>query len=884
MYSLYPGQAMSYSYRSLSESYAKFRHRLILGMLTTALLAIGVVAWKIYASYEDEQNAARVQSQTFVHAIEAHVSHSIQLADLSLIGFANIVKMLPEEKINDAGIKRAVAASQGSASNADFSILFIDASGIGVAASDNIMVHGVSFADRDYFKVHAFTQSDIGPFVGEPDLGRISKRRLFFISRRVDSAEGKFLGVIAASMDASRFSMVFASARFNEDVSVALVHKGGKVIARSPRFEQSFAISLSKTPFFKHLQKASAGTYQATSAIDHRARVYSYRTLDNLPLVVGVGISSEVWNKALKKDLLIGGMGLLMMAVIMYLSGYLALKSYSRLEGSESRYRQLYIDIQAAEDKLSRSEKRLRTITDNLPVLISYIDKDQKIQFGNGTIEAWLGIAPSKVIGLPLPEVIGAGRYAELRGDLERALAGERVEVDIETNAVGVTRYLHTTYIPDRAADGSIAGIYTLGTDVTELKRSERRVRTIADNMPALISYIDAQERYVFCNNFYRKVLGIDADGMLGKTIGEVFGSKVHAQIADKIAAALKGHRMSFEHCMEKGNARCYLQYEYIPEFDLTGQVVGFYTMVTDTTAHKEIQLKMAASEKLLRTVANHMPALISFIDVDGRFQFNNAEYEKLLSRPLSEITGRTLTEVYGEAAYAPYKPYFEKALTGQRCDFEFEATRKGLLHYFKASYVPQFDDDGKVTGVCGLLNDITSLKETEHQLNALARSDSLTGLPNRNQLHERLAEAIGRSSRSKLPMAVLFLDIDHFKAINDTLGHHGGDLVLKEFGRRLSTCVRQTDMVARLSGDEFIIVLEGLREPNESELVAAKVIEAMQDAFDIEGTHRQVTTSIGIAVRHREKTDAETMLRKADEALYLAKSAGRNTFKKLAL
>ena len=164
-----------------------------------------------------------------------------------------------------------------------------------------------------------------------------------------------------------------------------------------------------------------------------------------------------------------------------------------------------------------------------------------------------------------------------------------------------------------------------------------------------------------------------------------------------------------------------------------------------------------------------------------------------------------------------------------------------------------------------------------------LARFDSLTGLPNRNQFEEKLTEAIARSVRSKRAMAVMFLDIDHFKDINDTIGHHGGDAVLREFATRLQRCVRKTDTVSRLAGDEFTIILEGLQVDDETAVVASKIIGAMQEQFHIGNAARSVTTSIGIAVRRSDETNAEALLRRADEALYVAKSAGRNTFESVS-
>jgi diguanylate cyclase (GGDEF)-like protein len=233
---------------------------------------------------------------------------------------------------------------------------------------------------------------------------------------------------------------------------------------------------------------------------------------------------------------------------------------------------------------------------------------------------------------------------------------------------------------------------------------------------------------------------------------------------------------------------------------------------------------------------------------------------------------------VLGPEAYAQSEEQILNVLTGSAQYFERFVAR--YQRWERVSYVPDIDAQGTVAGFFSLVEDITALKQVENQLRIMVRFDSLTGLSNRLQFDEKLVEAIARSRRSERQMAVMFLDIDRFKSINDTLGHHGGDEVLREFAQRLLACVRHTDVVARLAGDEFVIILEGLHAPQEAAVVASKIIQAMAHDFQILGMMRNVTTSIGIAIRDDDEIDPEALLRRADEALYRAKAAGRNTFR----
>jgi diguanylate cyclase (GGDEF)-like protein len=168
-------------------------------------------------------------------------------------------------------------------------------------------------------------------------------------------------------------------------------------------------------------------------------------------------------------------------------------------------------------------------------------------------------------------------------------------------------------------------------------------------------------------------------------------------------------------------------------------------------------------------------------------------------------------------------------------------------------------------------------LRASEQKLQALARMDTLTGLPNRRHFNEKLDEAILRAHRNGQMVGLMFLDVDHFKRINDTLGHGGGDAVLQEFARRLSGAVRATDSVCRLAGDEFTIILENLATAAEARLVAGKILDAMRRPFDVDGVLLAVSTSIGIACMGAGVRQAQLLTRRADEALYKAKELGRN-------
>ena len=287
----------------------------------------------------------------------------------------------------------------------------------------------------------------------------------------------------------------------------------------------------------------------------------------------------------------------------------------------------------------------------------------------------------------------------------------------------------------------------------------------------------------------------------------------------------------------------------------------------------------LGESEDRLRTITDQVPALIGYIDREMRFRFNNRTYEDWYGIGRTQITGRTMRELLGDKPYSVAEPYIEKALAGQEVTFETEFARGGATRYFRVHYVPHFGPQKQVLGFYSLVNDMTERKLAEQELILLARYDALTGLPNRNTFNERVTQAIARAARSRKPLALMYLDIDRFKSINDTHGHAGGDAVLKEFAARLTRGVRATDTVARLSGDEFAIVLEGLNLPDDAGKVAAKILVAMASAFQFENRPIPVSTSIGISFSTGQGLEPETLIKQADAAMYRAKRSGRNNY-----
>jgi diguanylate cyclase (GGDEF)-like protein/PAS domain S-box-containing protein len=418
---------------------------------------------------------------------------------------------------------------------------------------------------------------------------------------------------------------------------------------------------------------------------------------------------------------------------------------------------------------------------------------------------------------------------------------------------------------------------------------SERGFRAITNNISGIIIQFDAQGRILFANAMVTARLGRSNEQLLGLHLRDVAPPEVFALVEDYFERALTGKQVAFEVAFPVNGVHTYFSGSYVPEFDSTGKLLSVYALWLDITERKQVELRHAAGERRWLTIADNLPALIAYVDSNLRFEFCNATFSAWTGLQPAELLGRSLLDVIvtaGPRRAPAIRHNQQRALAGERVEFELgpdpehDSDPAKAKRWLQVTFVPQADEGGKVDGIHLLSSDVSSLKQVQQTLASLARFDELTGLPNRYHLNEKLADATRRNSRSGQPMGVIFLDIDHFKQINDTLGHGAGDGVLREFGRRLSGCVRESDTVARLGGDEFLIVLENIGDSSTLETVGAKILEALTPPFALPGGPLQVSSSIGLAFAAGCGIVPADLLECADLALYDAKRAGRATYR----
>ncbi len=414
----------------------------------------------------------------------------------------------------------------------------------------------------------------------------------------------------------------------------------------------------------------------------------------------------------------------------------------------------------------------------------------------------------------------------------------------------------------------------TIGSsDNTRDQGQENLLRTLADNVPAMIAYYEPQNlRCVFANKRYAESNGWTVDSIIGKTVREAIGEEAWRMIEPQVERVLKGENVEYVRPMTLPNGeRRTIEVNLIPHFDQRAQMVGGFVLITDITRHQLAEQAIRDSEERMRKFAAATN--------EGIFFHKNGILTDV-NEALLAIMGYTREEMIGHNTLEFVPPEWQRAVTDYMSaalenPYEAEVVHKNG-HNIAVEMVGKTLHLGNETYRLGALRDITARKHAEARIQYLAHHDMLTGLPNRAYLIERLATILALARRHGTLVAIMFIDLDNFKTVNDWLGHHSGDALLKEVATRIKEVLREADMVSRLGGDEFLAILADFAAPEDAARVADKLLESISAPFALEGRQVYANASIGISVFPRDGDNADDLIRHADAAMYSAKEQGR--------
>ncbi|MDY0270457.1 EAL domain-containing protein [Trichloromonas sp.] len=402
------------------------------------------------------------------------------------------------------------------------------------------------------------------------------------------------------------------------------------------------------------------------------------------------------------------------------------------------------------------------------------------------------------------------------------------------------------------------------------LRETSERLTTVMDSIPALI-YVADLETYeiLFINAYGRKVWGDIAGKTCWQTLEEgqtgpcPFCTHCKAFLADGQPEGTLAREVQ---CTRNG--RWYERRSQMIRWS-DGRWVRM-TIAIDITERKTAEEAL----RKLSLAVEQSPAAVVITDPAGTVEYVNPKFTAVTGYTLEEAQSRTPSLLKSEEmSEEAYRDLLDRLASGEEWHGEVRSRRKnGNRYWERASVSPVIGPDGAITHFVAVKEDISDRKDYEAQLEYLSTHDELTGLANRALLSDRLEQSIHYAQRSERQVAVLLLDLDRFKVINDSLGHDFGDRLLCEVARRLQDSVREADTVARLGGDEFVLLLTELAGTKDAGLVAAKILRRLAEPYHLDGREITLTASLGISLYPRDGLDVPTLIRNADTAMYQSK------------
>jgi diguanylate cyclase (GGDEF)-like protein/PAS domain S-box-containing protein len=339
----------------------------------------------------------------------------------------------------------------------------------------------------------------------------------------------------------------------------------------------------------------------------------------------------------------------------------------------------------------------------------------------------------------------------------------------------------------------------------------------------------------------------------------------------------MEGQLQRFEYPDTVAGETRVIETQFIPDLGPQGEVRGAFGVGVDITQLVAGRREMSRQAATLNAIVDAIPAMVGVCDTELNYKLVNRAYERWRGRPRQEFVGRNLKEMLSPIEFARGLPWIRRALAGETVSYEVEQPSDAEARHIAITYIPLRLEDGSICGFIGMAEDITEHREENLRLLLLAERDPLTGLLNKAGFEAYLGKKVACGEGASL--AILYIDLDRFKPINDTHGHAAGDEVLRQFAMRLHSVVRPTDAVARLGGDEFVVVLSGIREARNAAMVAEKVVKLAHQPILICDQEVVVGASIGVACDANAEGGWKALVARADEMVYRAKAEGRGRF-----
>lgn len=447
-------------------------------------------------------------------------------------------------------------------------------------------------------------------------------------------------------------------------------------------------------------------------------------------------------------------------------------------------------------------------------------------------------------------------------------------------HASGRAVWIHDSATPLYGKDGTFLGYVGASVDFTQQKKAElfaqaaaTRIHLIANNVPALVAQFEMSDgfRCSFANAAYARTYGFTVEELANKKLYDIIGAAAYATIQPYVDACIAGDVVSYTRSLKAADGSDkVIEVNLIPHFGGSADATSAFVLINDITKHRRAEAQARDSEDRLRKFFNATTEGIIFSDSGTISDCNDAVAHMMRLMP-EDLIGRSIFEfvapqsrnlVLRNVGAGFERPYEITAVRADGTQFTAEVHGKSGM---------ESDNNHRMT----VVRDISDRKTAEAHIQFLAHHDLLTGLPNRAQLNTKLEAAVDAASRGETQLAVLFIDLDNFKTVNDSLGHHAGDALLKRVSEHLLSTCHADDILGRLGGDEFLVVTR--LDVLDALPFAQGLAHAIAEPFTIDGQTLTAHCSIGVSCYPRDGKLPDELIRNADAAMYVAKERGRN-------
>ena len=532
---------------------------------------------------------------------------------------------------------------------------------------------------------------------------------------------------------------------------------------------------------------------------------------------------------------------------------------------------------------LALAHDEIQAIFDSAGAGILVVDRDMRLQALNRKSQELFSVDAHEVLGQNFRDVVCDPDQALEECIFDQVMAtGTTVQ---QSDFAYQKRHFHVIGTPVKDHQQQTLRVVLVYTDITErrqmekaLREAEERSRSIIDSVQAGIVLIDPETHVVTdANDLALEMTGYQREDLIGTSCREAVcaNSKGICPITDL------GHTIDNRECrLMRADGQSLSVLKTATRLTLNGRIHLLESFI-DISARKQAEEALRHSEQRFRSLYEHAPLAYQSLDQHGRYLKVNQALLEMLGYQHEDLLGRFAGDFMTAESRRQLEQRFEQFIeSGSVSGAEFTLLRKdGNAIIVAVNGRVAYDPQGNFQQTHCILHNITERKQAEQKIQRLAYYDALTGLPNRQLLQDRLKQVLAQAHRYQHQVGVLFLDLDRFKRINDTLGHVVGDQFLETIAERLQEWTRESDTVARLGGDEFVIVLSAVQKIQDVVNIAAGILETISQPIRLGGHEVFCSTSIGIAFYPMDGEDHETLLKNADTAMYAAKDQGRNTY-----